>query len=161
MWVVTEKSIGTFCGIFFNRYTFWRKLKPCLITWTVDVFVQSMLKPKTCFNHAFVDRGLNWFDIFVLSTLSLLHNNCWWFPLQVFHVQFFSSRASCLAFFSYKFWSNLHHSFSIAGGKFPQKYVLKGVEKCAQVWKAKFGVDLKSNINSDGEVGRGASLFIN
>ena len=35
--------------------------------------------------------------------------------------------------FSFNFRSNLHHSFSIAGGKFPQKYVLKGVEKCAQV----------------------------
>ena len=32
-----------------------------------------MLNPKTCFNQAFVDRGLNWFDIFVLCTLSLLH----------------------------------------------------------------------------------------
>ena len=40
------------------------------------VFVQSMLKPKTCFNQACVDRGLDWFDIYVLSTLSLLHNNC-------------------------------------------------------------------------------------
>ena len=39
----------------------------------VDAYVFVQLKPKTCFNQAFVDRGLNWFDIFVLSALSLLH----------------------------------------------------------------------------------------
>ena len=160
MWVVTEKSIGTFCGIFFNRYTFWRKLKPCLITWTV------MFLYRACSNPKLASTTLLLIEVWTgLISLYLAHFLYCITTVDGFLCKFprsiFFSRASCLASFSFNFWSNLHHSFSIAGGKFPQKYVLKGVEKCAQVWKAKFGVDLKSNINSDGEVGRGASLFIN